>query len=240
MVAMRNVVVPAGVSVFACASTNGIDVWAQSVQLVASGWFNVVFFMGFLFAVEVIRNPVAASESSQNGITLQSKQGWQMKIGELAKATGAPVETIRFYEREGLLSAPERTSGNYRMYGADHAKRLAFIRNCRTLDMTLNEIRKLLLFKEAPTANCGDVNLLLDAQIDRVSDRIRDMKALEKSLKELRAQCVDASASKACAILQGLCETASFAAARLPRSGRQSASGTGRVRPSPPLAKGTP
>ncbi len=167
-----------------------------------------------------------------------------MKIGELAKATGSPVETIRFYEREGLLSEPERTSGNYRMYGADHAERLAFIRNCRTLDMTLSEIRKLLSFKEAPAADCGDVNLLLDAQIDRVSNCIRDMKALETSLKLLRTQCVKASASKDCGILQGLCESTSFVAARRAHSGRRTGNGAGRIPPPPPTltpkTKGTP
>ena len=165
--------------------------------------------------------------------------GSQMKIGELAKSTGAAVETIRFHEHEGLLSDPERTSGNYRMYGADHAERLAFICNCRTLDMTLNEIRKLLLFKEAPTASCGDVNLLLDAHIDRVSKSIRDMQALEETLKTLRTQCFEASASKHCGILQGLSESTGFVATRLPRSGRTTGSGAGRVRPPPTLLKGT-
>ena len=67
-----------------------------------------------------------------------------MKIGELAKATHTQVETIRYYEREGLLPQTVRTEGNYRVYGVEHLDRLSFIRNCRGLDMTPDEIRALL------------------------------------------------------------------------------------------------
>lgn len=140
-----------------------------------------------------------------------------MKIGELAKVTGSLVENIRFYEREGLLPQAERTDGNYRIYGQDHAERLAFIRNCRNLDMTLNEIRALLRFKEAPTENCGEVNALLDEHIGHVADRIRELKALEKNLKTLRLQCQEANASKDCGILQGLSDTTESASRKRPR-----------------------
>ena len=130
----------------------------------------------------------------------------QVKIGELAKATGLPVQTIRFYEREGLLAQAERTDGNYRIYGAHHAERLAFIRNCRNLDMTLNEIRALLRVRQAPTENCGEVNALLDEHIGHVAHRIRELKALEKNLKTLRLQCQEANVAKDCGILQELSE----------------------------------
>ena len=140
-----------------------------------------------------------------------------MKIGELARVTGSLVD-IRFYEREGLLPLAERTEGNYRIYGQDHAERLAFIRNCRNLDMTLNEIRALLRFKEAPTENCGEVNALLDEHIGHVADRIRELKALEKSLKTLRLQCQKAKASKDCGILQGLSDPTETASRRSQRS----------------------
>ena len=67
-----------------------------------------------------------------------------MKIGELAEATGTQIETIRYYEREGLLPEPGRSTGNYRIYDRVHADRLSFIRHCRALDMNLDEIRVLL------------------------------------------------------------------------------------------------
>jgi DNA-binding transcriptional MerR regulator len=75
-----------------------------------------------------------------------------MRIGDLAEATGTAVETIRFYEREGLIPAAQRADNNYRMYTAAHAERLAFIRHCRNLDMTLDEIRTLLRLRDAPLA----------------------------------------------------------------------------------------
>ncbi|MEO7548628.1 MAG: Cd(II)/Pb(II)-responsive transcriptional regulator [Ramlibacter sp.] len=127
-----------------------------------------------------------------------------MKIGQLAQATGTQVETIRYYEREGLLPAPPRTEGNYRLYDSGHVGRLAFIRHCRCLDMTLDEIRVLLRFKDAPLATCGEVDMLLDGHIGHVVSRIRELRALEKELRGLRAQCVPGDPGADCGILQGL------------------------------------
>ena len=102
-----------------------------------------------------------------------------MRIGELAQASGTPIETIRFYEREGLLPAAARTEGNYRIYTPQHADRLGFIRQCRSLDMTLDEVRVLLRFKDQPLADCGEVNSLLDEHIGHVAERIKALRALE-------------------------------------------------------------
>lgn len=127
-----------------------------------------------------------------------------MKIGELAKATGTSVENIRFYEREALLPAPMRSENNYRSYGDEHIERLTFIRHCRSLDMALGEIRALLRFKETPQANCEGVNELLDEHIGHVAERIRELRALEKQLNVLRAQCAETSAAGSCGILKEL------------------------------------
>ena len=127
-----------------------------------------------------------------------------MKIGELAKATGTPVETIRFYEREGVLVSPTRTQANYRVYEQAHADRLGFVRHCRSLDMTLDEIRVLLRFKDAPSEDCGEVNALLDEHINHVALRIRELRALEKDLRALRCMCDERHAAKDCGILQEL------------------------------------
>lgn len=127
-----------------------------------------------------------------------------MKIGQLAQSAGTQVETIRYYEREGLLPVAGRTQGNYRVYDDSHVQRLAFIRHCRCLDMTLDEIRTLLRFKDAPQDNCGEVDQLLDAHIGHVVSRIRELKALEKELRVLRANCsVDRTAAD-CGILSGI------------------------------------
>ena len=127
-----------------------------------------------------------------------------LKIGELAKRTDLLVETIRYYEQEGLLPDPPRSDGNYRLYSDTHLERLQFIRHCRSLDMTLEEIRNLLRFRDAPDQNCGEVNALLDEHIQHVGQRIKELKLLQKNLKGLRNLCRQEQATKDCGILQSL------------------------------------
>lgn len=127
-----------------------------------------------------------------------------MRIGELATAARTQSETIRYYERQGLLPEAARTEANYRSYDESHIQRLAFIRHCRSLDMTLGGIRTLLHFKDAPTENCAEVNGLLDEHIGHVATRVRELKALEKQLKALREQCVSDHLAADCGILDGL------------------------------------
>lgn len=110
-----------------------------------------------------------------------------MRIGQLAKATGTQVETIRFYEREGLLLEGARTDANYRLYADAHADRLAFIRQCRLLDLPLEEIRTLLRFRDKP-AKSDDVSELLTTCIKRAVGRRQDLKRLEEELKVLHVQ----------------------------------------------------
>ena len=127
-----------------------------------------------------------------------------MKIGELAKAAFTQSETIRYYEREGLLPRAARTEANYRSYDSSHLQRLAFIRHCRSLDMTLGEIRILLHFKDAPAENCSQVNALLDEHVGHVVQRIKELRALEKELKSLQHLCASARSAADCGILEGL------------------------------------
>lgn len=141
-----------------------------------------------------------------------------MKIGELARVTGTHVETIRYYEREGLMAAPARTTGNFRIYANAHAERLSLIRNCRSLDMTLDEIRTLLRLKDAPNENCGDVNRLLDAHIGHVARRVAELKDMERQLKGLRRQCIKAQATKDCGILNELAQVANKRILNMPHA----------------------
>jgi Cd(II)/Pb(II)-responsive transcriptional regulator len=129
------------------------------------------------------------------------------KIGQLATQTGSKVETIRYYEQQRLLPQPARSDGNYRLYGAGHVKRLQFIRHCRSLDMTLDEIRTLLDFRDTPDANCAGVNTLLDKHIGHVVDRIKELKVLQTQLKQLRQQCHSVQSMMQCGILQELDKT---------------------------------
>lgn len=127
-----------------------------------------------------------------------------MQIRDLARATGVEVETIRYYEKQGLLAAPPRRDNGYRDYGPEHLERLAFLRHCRALDMPLADIARLLDFAQTPHAHCGDVNQLVDAQLARVRARLDSMRALEKQLLQLRRQCTDTSAGGGCGILAEL------------------------------------
>lgn len=131
-----------------------------------------------------------------------------MKIGELARVTGVSIETIRYYERSGVLPEAPRTEGNYRAYTGAHLERLSFVRHCRGLNMTLAEIRTLLQFKDAPHMPCGAVNALLDQHIGQVAQRIRELRQLEKQLKGLRQQCQTAVDTAHCGILSGLAQAA--------------------------------
>lgn len=127
-----------------------------------------------------------------------------MKIGELATLTGCPVETIRYYEREGLLPAPSRSAGNYRQYDTAHVERLSFIRHCRSLDMTQEEIRALLALRDCPEADCGTANRLIEEHLHHVEVRIAELQSLREQLNDLRARCSGEGASETCGILREL------------------------------------
>ena len=127
-----------------------------------------------------------------------------MKIGELAKIAHCTTETIRFYEKEGLLPEADRTEANYRSYAARHVERLRFIRNCRALDMTHDEIRALLRLTDTPGDGCGAINTLIDEHIAHVDMRIDELKQLKAQLTALREQCQTEQAVEDCGIVHGL------------------------------------
>ncbi len=127
-----------------------------------------------------------------------------MKIGELAGKARCTTETVRFYEKAGLLPEADRTDSNYRHYGPRHLERLRFVRNCRALDMTHVEIRALLGFMDTPGDDCGAINTLLDEHIGHVDARIGELTRLKAQLTELRLQCQSERAIEACGIVQGL------------------------------------
>ena len=131
-----------------------------------------------------------------------------MRIGELAAAVGVDVETVRFYERERLLPAPARSANGYRAYGQAHLERLAFVRHCRSLDITLKDVRKLLQLIDRPAAQCGDVDELVDQQLARVRARLVSLRSLERQLVTLRARCASRRPAHKCGILSELVEAA--------------------------------
>lgn len=127
-----------------------------------------------------------------------------MRIGELAKQADCPVETIRYYEKAGLLAAPRRSGANYRDYSPAHLERLAFIRRCRSLDMSLPEIRSLLEAIGRPGADCAPVNALLDQHIGHVAARIAELMQLKQELDAIRTHCAGLQPTGSCGIVQTL------------------------------------
>lgn len=124
-------------------------------------------------------------------------------IGALAKATGTKVETVRWYERVGLLSAPARTSGNYRTYGPPHLARLSFIRRARDLGFSLDQIRVLLSLAEDQDRSCEAVDAVAREHREEVDRKISDLQALRRELDGLISQCRHGRVSE-CRIIEAL------------------------------------
>ena len=129
-----------------------------------------------------------------------------MRIGQLAQLVGVETQTIRFYERQGLLPPPDRQENGYRIYNEKHGERLAFIRRCRILDLSLAEIHELQRYQDDPHQSCAVVNALLDDHISHVRSQIAALQALEKQLVSLRASCNDDREVAACGVLAGISE----------------------------------
>jgi Cd(II)/Pb(II)-responsive transcriptional regulator len=131
-----------------------------------------------------------------------------MKISELSRATGVDVETIRYYEKAGLLPAPAREANGYRSYGPSHLERLAFVRHCRGLDIPMADVKRLLHFVGGTRDGCGDIDALIDVQLLRVRARLKSLRALERQLSALRSSCDSDRATHECGILHELVSAA--------------------------------
>lgn len=129
-----------------------------------------------------------------------------MRIGELARAAGMDVETLRFYEKAGLLPPPARGDNNYRRYDGGALQRLRFIANCRALDMSLDEIRVLLAHIDAPGADCSAVDQVVAEHLGHVRERIAALQLLERQLALLQNSCGHAQPGELCGIVLALGE----------------------------------
>jgi MerR family mercuric resistance operon transcriptional regulator len=127
----------------------------------------------------------------------------RIAIGGLSKHTGTNIETIRYYERVGLLPAPARSSGGYRLFGTDHLKRLNFIRRARALGFSIGEVRTLLRLADERERPCAEVRVVADAHLKDVRAKITDLRRMERVLKATVARC--ASGRRAhCPVIEAL------------------------------------
>ena len=124
-------------------------------------------------------------------------------IGRLAKHTGTNIETIRYYERVGLLPMPARSQGGYRLYGSEHLKRLNFVRRARALGFSIGEVRKLLRLADERKRPCAEVRVVAQAHLGDVRAKIADLKAMERVLKRTVARCADGSGFR-CPLIDAL------------------------------------
>ncbi len=113
--------------------------------------------------------------------------GGGMKIGVLASRSGLPVKTLRYYEDLGLLPAIGRSEGGYRLFAESSLQRLEFIRRLKTLGLTLEEIQGCLAVHDAGELPCGDIQIQLGRQIERIDHRIRELRQLRQELQRLLA-----------------------------------------------------
>lgn len=110
-------------------------------------------------------------------------------IGALSKRTGVNIETIRFYERIGILPKPPRTEGGHRVYGHDRSKRLSFVRRCRELGFSLDEARALLRLVDGGRYTCAEVKAVTLDHLADMRRKIADLRRLERALSEMAAKC---------------------------------------------------
>jgi MerR family mercuric resistance operon transcriptional regulator len=126
-----------------------------------------------------------------------------MTIGMLAKATGVHVETVRFYQRRGLLAEPKRPPAGVRHYGEEAAARLRFIKRAQDIGFTLGEVAELLRLERG----CRDAHGLATAKLAAVERRLADLSRVRKTLRELIARC-EAGKSRSCPIIEALARPA--------------------------------
>jgi MerR family transcriptional regulator, mercuric resistance operon regulatory protein len=126
----------------------------------------------------------------------------ELMIGALAERVGVNIETVRYYERVGLLPAAARTRGGHRLYDASHVRRLTFIRRSRELGFSLDEVRSLLKLVDG-RRTCGEVKAVAIDHVARIRERIAELRRMERILIETAARC-EGGGAPSCAIVETL------------------------------------
>ena len=127
-----------------------------------------------------------------------------LPIGALSKATKVPIETIRYYEREGLIEEPVRGESGYRQYTSEVIARLYFIKRSKELGFTLKEIRELLSLRATENSRCNDVKEQAEAKISNIEEKIASLQRMKKALEKLVVECNGQSPIRECPILESL------------------------------------
>ncbi len=127
-----------------------------------------------------------------------------LTIGQVSSRSGVSIETVRFYEREGLLTKPERTLSGYRQFDEEVIARLQFIQRAKELGFTLNEIKELLSLRVDPDTSCEDVRARAEVKIADIEGKIRTLQRMKKALVRLTQECGEKGGGSECPILDAL------------------------------------
>ncbi len=127
-----------------------------------------------------------------------------LTIGKVAHSAGLAIDTVRYYEREGLLEKPARTASGYRHYRPDAVTRLRFIRQAKDLGFSLAEIKDLLALRVTPGKSCGDVRARAVSKVDDIDRRIASLKRMRQALTKLAAACSGRGPTSDCPILEAM------------------------------------
>ena len=127
-----------------------------------------------------------------------------MTIGQLAKRANVNIETIRYYERRGLIPNPPRNESGHRQYSQESVRRTEFIKRAQTLGFSLKEISEVLSLRVEPGRTCGDIKARTEAKILDIESRIADLEQMRKALSKLASQCTGRGPIGKCPILEAL------------------------------------
>ncbi len=127
-----------------------------------------------------------------------------LNIGTLAKQAEVNIQTIRYYERRGLLPEPERTASNYRVFTGDTVRRVRFIKHAQDLGFTLNEIKELLELRASPRSCSEDVRAQAQAKIKDIEEKVRALEGMKKALSKLVRACSGRGSATECPILESM------------------------------------
>ena len=130
-------------------------------------------------------NPIVTTGSSVIGREIVR----EFTIGEVSRLTQVKVETIRYYEKIGIMPNPPRSSGGYRMYSTPHIERLSFVRRSRELGFSQPDVRNLLTLVDDHKYTCAEVQEITAKQLAAVRNRIKDLRKLEKALANMVSEC---------------------------------------------------
>jgi MerR family mercuric resistance operon transcriptional regulator len=127
-----------------------------------------------------------------------------LKVGEVAKQASVNLQTVRYYERRGLLPRPPRTESNYRAYPEDAVVRVRFVKRAQDLGFTLGEIKELLSLRATPRTRCADVRERAEAKVSAIDSKVRTLQAMRKALIKVISECSGKGYVTECPILEAL------------------------------------